>query len=165
MYFQSSHILKHHKSLLISIVFMNNLSLDSLTYSFDLLNFQIFIWNYYTSAWKKKERKWSRSVMPDSLQPYGLSGSSVHGIFQARVLEWVTICFSRGSSQPRDRTRVSCIVGRCFYHLSHQGSHSNILNISVHSDLLVLTTHFFLSENIIILPTFLEYILFGIKLM
>ena len=39
--------------------------------------------------------------------------SSVHGIFQARVLEWVAISFSRGSSQPRDRTRVSCIVGRC----------------------------------------------------
>ena len=41
-------------------------------------------------------------------------GSSVHGIFQARVLEWVAISFSRGSSQPRDRTWVSCIVGRCF---------------------------------------------------
>ena len=37
-----------------------------------------------------------------------------HGIFQARVLEWVAISFSRGSSWPRDRTRVSRIVGRCF---------------------------------------------------
>ena len=36
-----------------------------------------------------------------------LSGSSVHGIFQARVLEWGAISFSRGSSQPRDRTWVS----------------------------------------------------------
>ena len=43
-----------------------------------------------------------------------LSGSSVHGIFQARVLEWVAISFSRGSSQPRDRTWVSHIVGRSF---------------------------------------------------
>ena len=33
-----------------------------------------------------------------------LPGSSVHGIFQARILEWVTISFSRGSSQPKDRT-------------------------------------------------------------
>ena len=33
-----------------------------------------------------------------------LPGSSVHGIFQARVLEWVAVSFSRGSSQPRDRT-------------------------------------------------------------
>ena len=49
-------------------------------------------------------------------------GSSVHGIFQARALEWVAIAFSRGSSQPRDWIQVSCIVGRCFYHLSHQGS-------------------------------------------
>ena len=37
---------------------------------------------------------------------------SVHGILQARILEWVAIPFSRGSSQPRDRTRVSCIAGR-----------------------------------------------------
>ena len=33
----------------------------------------------------------------------------VHGIFQARILEWVAISFSRGSSWPRDRTRVSCV--------------------------------------------------------
>ena len=43
-----------------------------------------------------------------------LSGSSVYGIFQAIVLEWTAISFSRGSSQPRDRTWVSHTVGRCF---------------------------------------------------
>ena len=43
-----------------------------------------------------------------------LPGSSIHGIFQAIVLEWVAISFSRGSSPPRDWTRVSCIVGRRF---------------------------------------------------
>ena len=37
-------------------------------------------------------------------------GSSVHGICQARILEWVAVPFSRGSSQPKDRTRVSCIA-------------------------------------------------------
>ena len=42
------------------------------------------------------------------------SGSSVHGIFQAIVLEWTVISFSRGFSRPRDRTRVSCIVDRRF---------------------------------------------------
>ena len=44
--------------------------------------------------------------MSDSLQPHGrsLPGPSILGIFQARVLEWVAISFSRGSSQPRDRT-------------------------------------------------------------
>ena len=36
-------------------------------------------------------------------------GSSVHGILQARILVWVAISFSRGSSQPTDRTHVSCI--------------------------------------------------------
>ena len=43
-----------------------------------------------------------------------LQCSPVHEIFQARVLEWVAISFSRGSSQPRDQTWVSRIVGRCF---------------------------------------------------
>ena len=38
-----------------------------------------------------------------------LPGSSVHGIFQARILKWVAISSSRGSSQPRDQTHVSCI--------------------------------------------------------
>ena len=42
------------------------------------------------------------------------TGSSAHGIFQARILEWVAISFSKVSSQPKDRTRVSHIVGRRF---------------------------------------------------
>ena len=41
-------------------------------------------------------------------------GSSIHGIFQARILERVAVSFSRGSSWPRDRTQVSRISGRCF---------------------------------------------------
>ena len=43
-----------------------------------------------------------------------LPGSSVHGVFQARVLEWGAIFFSKGSSQPRDQTQVSSIVDRWF---------------------------------------------------
>ena len=43
-----------------------------------------------------------------------LPGFSIHGIFQAKVLKWVAISFSSGSSQPRDRTQVSHIVGRHF---------------------------------------------------
>ena len=43
-----------------------------------------------------------------------LPGSSVHEILQARILEWVIISSSRGSSWPRDQTLVSCIVGRFF---------------------------------------------------
>ena len=41
-------------------------------------------------------------------------GSSDHGILQARILEWIAIPFSRGSSQPRNWTQVSCIAGRFF---------------------------------------------------
>jgi len=41
-------------------------------------------------------------------------GSSVHGILQARILEWVAVPFSRGSSQPMDGTQVSRIAGRFF---------------------------------------------------
>ena len=43
-----------------------------------------------------------------------LPGSSVHGILQARILEWVASPFSRRSLQPRDRTQFSCIAGRLF---------------------------------------------------
>ena len=41
---------------------------------------------------------------------WGPPGSSVRGIFQARILEWVAISFSRGSSQPRNQTRIFCIA-------------------------------------------------------
>ena len=53
---------------------------------------------------------WTLCNPPDCSPP----GFSVHRILQARILEWVAISFSRGSSQPRDRTQVSCIAGRRF---------------------------------------------------
>ena len=59
----------------------------------------------------------SCSVVSDSLWPRGLcslSGSSVHRIFQARILEWVAISYSRGSAWPRDWTWVSCTAGGFF---------------------------------------------------
>ena len=66
--------------------------------------------------WGRGEVKWSCSVVSDSLQPHGLQcslpGSSIHGIFQARILEWVATAFSRRSSRSRDWTQVSRIVGR-----------------------------------------------------
>ena len=49
-------------------------------------------------------------------------GSSVHGILQARILEWVAIPFFRGSSQPRDRTYVSCISRQILFYLRHQAN-------------------------------------------
>ena len=48
------------------------------------------------------------------LMDYSPPGSSVHGILQMRILEWVTVPFSRESSRPRDRTWLSCMTGRLF---------------------------------------------------
>ena len=59
---------------------------------------------------KSTKTKWSLTLCDP--MDYSLPGSSIHGIFQARVLEWVAISFSRGSSWLRDRTQVFCIVGR-----------------------------------------------------
>ena len=99
----------------------------------------------YYSAWKRKKKlshatTWmkladirlsekvrvkseSLSVVSDSLQPL-YSPRIVHGILQARILEWVAVLFSRRSSQPRDRTQVSHICRWILYQLSHQGSPS-----------------------------------------
>ena len=49
-----------------------------------------------------------------NLMDYSPLGSYVHAILQAIILEWVIISFSRGSSQLRDQTHVSCIAGRVF---------------------------------------------------
>ena len=59
------------------------------------------------------------SVISDSLWPHGqysLWGSTVHGIFQARTLEWIAISYFRGCSWPRDQTLFSCMssINRCF---------------------------------------------------
>ena len=56
---------------------------------------------------------------------WGPPGSSVHGILQTRILEWVAISFSRGSSQSRDQTGasgVSCIGRQVLYHQCNMGS-------------------------------------------
>ena len=64
---------------------------------------------------EKKESEVARSC-PTLCNPMdcSLPGFYVHGIFQASVLEWVAISFSRGSSHPRNWTQVSHTVGRCF---------------------------------------------------
>ena len=67
---------------------------------------------------RKKEKKESEitQLCPTLCHPMdcSLPGSSVYRIFQARILEWVSISFSRRSSWSMDWTWVSCIVGRCF---------------------------------------------------
>ena len=68
-----------------------------------------------------KRESVSRSARPILCNPMDCSprGSSVHGNLQARILEWVAVPFSKGSSWPRAQTGISCIA---VYHLSH---HSN----------------------------------------
>ena len=63
------------------------------------------------------EVKWSELAQscPTLCNPVDyLPGYSVRGILQARILEWIAISFSTGSSRPRDQTEVAHVVGRCF---------------------------------------------------
>ena len=62
--------------------------------------------NYVLSAWKWKSLS--------RVRLFATLWTVVHGILQARILEWVAFPFSRGSSKPRNRTKVSCIAGRFF---------------------------------------------------
>ena len=71
---------------------------------------------YSSRLYNTDECVWVAQSCPTLCDPMDcrLSGSSDHGILQARILEWVAIPFSKGSSWPRDWTQVSHIVGRCF---------------------------------------------------
>ena len=74
-------------------------------------SFRYFAWFYL-----KKVKVTVLVLQPCLCDPmaFSLPGSSLHGILQARILEWVVIPFSRGSSRPRDQTWVSWITGRFF---------------------------------------------------
>ena len=58
---------------------------------------------------------------------FNLPGSSVHEISQARILEWVAISFSRGSSWPKDWTGISCIGRQILYHWATQKALKEVL--------------------------------------
>ena len=72
-------------------------------------------WKRLLVGKKESENEVAQSC-PTLFDPIDCSspGSSVHRILQARILEWVAISFSMGSSQPRDRTGVSRIAGSRF---------------------------------------------------
>ena len=77
-----------------------------------IYNWYIFL---YSGKWKSEsEVAQSCPTLCDPMH-CSLPGSSAHGIFQAGILEWVAISFSRGSSEPRNQTCVSCIVGGFLY--------------------------------------------------
>ena len=76
-----------------------------------------WIWNYFQRtvfSWPISESKSHLDVSLWKSVDCTLPGSSVHGILQARILEWVTVPSSRESSQPRDQTHVSRIAGGFF---------------------------------------------------
>ena len=100
-------------------------SSSKLLKNFSLLYNISYLWSFcYTLTSNLFKQPWwvlgicisfSGSVMSRSLWPhslYSLPGSFAHGILQARILEWVAIPFSRGSSWPRGQTQVSHIADR-----------------------------------------------------
>ena len=71
---------------------------------------------FYFNVWVRKVKVKVAQLCLTLCDPvdWSLPGSCVHGILQARILEWVAISFSRGSSRPRNWTQVSCTAGRFF---------------------------------------------------
>ena len=94
----------------------------TISISFRNITFYIQLKNLYglstipfpSSLEKWSEVKWLSHVQLCNPMDCSPPGSSAHGIFQARILEWVATSFSRVSSRPRDWTQVSCITGRLF---------------------------------------------------
>ena len=83
------------------------------------------LWNHVSEFLVRSRMDWLKDFWPiaqlrltlwDPVDYSPLPGSSAHGIFQARRLEWVAISFSRGSFQPKAWTQVSCIVVSQFSH-------------------------------------------------
>ena len=62
-------------------------------------------------------------------------GSSVHGICQSRILEWVAISSSRESSRPREQAGISCIGRKILYHWATGKPHNRILWIAIHQQI------------------------------
>ena len=82
------------------------------------IHFSILFTYFKTLNYHYHEKRWVliTQLCPALCDPmdWGSPGSSVHGILQARILEWVAISFSKRSSQPRDQTEISSIEGRLF---------------------------------------------------
>ena len=80
--------------------------------------------SYCEGGWSESGHGWRKKVVKNEVsqpcltlcEPVDCSppGVSIHGVLQARILEWVAISFSRGSSQTRNRTHISLIAGRFF---------------------------------------------------
>ena len=85
----------------------------------------VILFNIYYILYERKWKCWSLShvwLFATNPMDCSLPGSSVHGILQARILEWVAIPFSRGSSQTQRSDPGFLHFRQILYHLSHQGS-------------------------------------------
>ena len=107
----------------------------------------------YKSKYSKVEKNVNMKVLvtdscPTLCQPMDCSplGSSVHGILQARILEWVAISFSRGSSWPRDPIWVSCTSGRFFTIWTTRETCKNLLTYFISKNTDWMTRHIGTSE-------------------
>ena len=78
---------------------------------------------------KAKIAQWCLTLC--DLMRCSLPGSSVHGILQARILEWIAIPFSRGSSQPRDGAQVSHIAGTFFPEIAGKPKNTGVGSLSL----------------------------------
>ena len=87
-----------------------------------------------------------------------LSGFSIHGIFQARVLEWIAVSFSRESSRPRNPTRVSHIAGRRF---TAWATREALINLGKAKYLIFLSYSFLIYELGINLPLKMYSLIWG----
>ena len=86
-----------------------------------------------------------------------LRGPSVHGISQARILKWITIPFSRRSSQSRNQTQVSCIAGK-FFTVCAIGKPSiswSLLQFAF-TESVMLSNHLILYHSLLLLPSILS---------
>ena len=106
------------------------------------LYYQYIFWfrvQEIVSSGKKKVKSLGRVQLFVTLWIVAYQALSVHGILQARLLEWVAISFSRGSSRPRDWTQVSHIAGRRFtlwatreafiWQICHTHTHTKVPNL------------------------------------
>ena len=115
--------------------------------------FLIYFLNRFLSSWVLSESESESEVAqscPTLCDPMDCSppGSSVHGILQARILEWVARPFARGSFWPRGSIHVSyisCIGKRVYYHEWHLGSPRKFLEEEIKAQTGSLTFYFFTS--------------------
>ena len=91
-----------------------------------LIKFVAYLYNVYNLSVLVAQSCPTLCNPMDCSQP----ASSVHEILQARILKWVAIPFSRGSSQPKDPAWVSCIVGRFFTVWATREAHDYSIHIS-----------------------------------